>query len=340
MPIMSTHVRDLVALAHAGFGLDEASLKQLALMFNRIALAGLPVFVKKNPFDPPGFAENRAWLVETGIVFDPSKEKLDPPLDPSSKTFDLIREDANNILGPSYGVSLDDMMAARKDEAKAAQMKEARAHPNPDFAAGNYDVEKFMDTIKRMSMTITRAATIQLRKAEKIDAYATIPSAWNALDRDDDRATKHDIVKIVLTVPVPDESVSWQQIVDYRSDPDCQNDFFDLKEWMSDVGRGSIAPADVAGRLEFLLDRYRWHLGRHQLSTNWTTLEAFIVTTAETVEKFGSFRRGQSASPLFSLEHRELGLLEGESTSAGSVVAFVITTKSMFEFPSATTTQF
>ena len=105
---------------------------------------------------------------------------------------------------------------------------------------------------------------------------------------------------------------------------------------MCNVGSGSIPPAEVAGSLEFLLDRCRWHFGRHQLSSNWKTLEAFIVSSGETVEKFGRFRRGQSASPLFYVEHRKLGLLDGESTSAGGEIAFVITTKSMFEFPTAT----
>ena len=333
---MSTQTRDLVALGHPGFTMDESALKQVALMFNRIAISGLPLFVQKNPFDPPHFAETRAWLVETGIVFEPDKEKS-KNAGYSTKSFDLIREDADDILGPSYGVSMEDMIAAHKDEVKAAEVKEAIKHPNPDFAAGMFDVQKFMDIIKRMSVNIIRAATVQLRNAENVDAYATIPSAWSSLDLDDDRSTKHDVVKIVLTVPVPDESMSWRQIVDYRNDPECQNDFFELKEWMTEIGRGSITPAEVAGRLEFLLDRYRWHLGRHQLSTNWTTLEAFIVTSADVVERFAGFRRGQSASPLFSLEHRKLGLLEGESTSPGTEVAFVIRTQSMFEVSPPTT---
>jgi hypothetical protein len=42
---MTTHPRDLVAVAHQTFMFDEASLKQLAAIFNRIALPGLSAFL-------------------------------------------------------------------------------------------------------------------------------------------------------------------------------------------------------------------------------------------------------------------------------------------------------
>ena len=62
---------------------------------------------------------------------------------------------------------------------------------------------------------------------------------------------------------------------------------------------------------------------------NWTKLEAFVVTTASELQTFTRFREGQSASPLFSVEHRKLGLLDAESILPGSIVAFVLQGKSM-----------
>jgi len=54
---MSKQTKDLVAAAHQAFAMDEISLNQLAILFNRITIQGL-------------------WLAELGIRFEIEKEKL------------------------------------------------------------------------------------------------------------------------------------------------------------------------------------------------------------------------------------------------------------------------
>ena len=143
------------------------------------------------------------------------------------------------------------------------------------------------------------------------------------------RPNKYDVLKIAVVVPVPDEQVSWQQIIEHRNDSDSQR-FFELKEWMSDMSRGAFAEAEAQQKLEFLLDQYRRVLQRHEIQINWTKLEAFVLTSADDSQRFTPFQLDQSASRLFSVEPRKLALLEEESTLPGSIVAFVTKTKSMF----------
>lgn len=77
---MSKQTKDLVAAAHQAFAMDEISLKQLAILFNRITIQGL-------------------WLAELGIRFEIEKEKLNvSDNDDYKKAFTLILEDANEIL--------------------------------------------------------------------------------------------------------------------------------------------------------------------------------------------------------------------------------------------------
>ncbi len=133
-------------------------------------------------------------------------------------------------------------------------------------------------------------------------------------------------MKVSLVMPVADEHVSWDEILEYRNDPDFQNRFFELKEWMSDVARGSLTGAEVGQKIEVLLDRYRKLLEAHQIQINWTRLEAYVVTTADVLHDLDASRR---SSTLFSVEGRRLTLLQGELTSAGSEVAFVLPAKSM-----------
>jgi hypothetical protein len=287
---MSTPVK-LVAVPHGGFVTDKAAFKQLVMMFDRIAIQDLIVS------DPNVAPSEFAWLAELGILFDFDMEKLADD-DDYRPTFDQIGIDLGETLLPAIGLNVDETST-------------------PDLTI---DVFELLEMSMRVGTDLTRLTASLFRNREHLDAYAVIPSAHSSLDRDDHGS--HDVMKIVLpTFPVPEDDVTWQQILEFRSGP---NPFSFVKNWISDVARGSLTPDEADEKLEHLLDQYRKRLETHQMKTTTTTLEAFVVTTPD------KFPPGERA--LFSVEHRKMGLLQGESTSAGSEVAYVIRTKSLFEF--------
>ena len=328
---MSTPSKELIAIAHVAFISNEAALKQLVTIFNRIAFGALSVALRPHAFHlvTPEFDKNRSMLVDLGILYEPEMEKWKPAVSDTRNSVLSLFDDVNEILRP-FGVSVEEMLAARNDKEEAKRIREKTALPVEEVAAKVPNHERLMQIERRLTVNTTRMFAIQVRNAENSDAYATIPSGDSSLDEDDKRPNKHDVLKIVVVVPIPDEQAPWQQIIEYRNDPDSQNRFFELKEWMSDVAGGAIAEAEAQQKLEFLLDQYRRVLLRHELQTSWTKLETFVVTSPDESQRLTGFQKGQSASPLFSVEHRKLVLLEAESTSPGSIVAFVIQAKSMF----------
>ena len=318
-------MKELVAVPHAAFVTDKAAFKQLVMMYDRIAMQSL--IVSDRNIALPDFA----WLAELGILFEFDMEKL--ANDPEYRTiFDLIGNDLSENLMPAIGLNVDEIMAARGDEEKLEEVKRKWADPNTllasDVASGAVDPFAFLETVKRVNTDLTRLTTSLLRNREHLDAYTVISSEHSSLDQDDQGTGNQDVMKIVLpTFPVPDDEVTWQQILEYRNGPDPQNKFCIVKNWISDVARGSLTPDEAEEKLQHLLNQYRMRLETHQMKTNTTTLEAFLVTTADVLDRF---RPGQRA--LFSVEHRKLALLQGESTSAGSEVAYVIKTKSLLPF--------
>jgi hypothetical protein len=324
---MSTQVKELVAVPHSAFLTENAAFKQLVVMFDRLAVQALSVIISNPNVAPPEFT----WLAELGIVFEFDMEKLasDPEY---QSTFDLIGNDLSENLMPAIGLNVDEIMAARGDEEKLAEVERKWADTNTllasDVATGAVDPFEFLEMAKRVNTNLTRLSTSHLRTRENLDAYTVVPSEHSSLDNDDQDTANHDVVKIVLpTFPVPDEDVTWQQILEYRNGPDPQNKFRVVKNWISEVARGSFTPDEAEEKLEHLLNQYRRRLELHQMKTSTTTLEAFVVTTQDVLDRF---RSGERA--LFSLTHRKLALLQGESTSAGSEVAYVIKTKSLFPF--------
>ncbi len=124
-----------------------------------------------------------------------------------------------------------------------------------------------VEHLKDMATYFTRLFSIQLRELDGLEAYpilpADIPSSENP------ESTKGEVIKIVLSaLPVPDDQTSWEQIVEYRNEPDSKNKFLDLRNWMSEVARGEHTPDQAEEKLEYLLSQFRRAMGIHRMKAN------------------------------------------------------------------------
>jgi hypothetical protein len=149
-------------------------------------------------------------------------------------------------------------------------------------------------------------------KTAPADSYSTgavpFPKTYN----------KSEVVKIALNaLPVPDESTSWEQILEYRSDPDSRGKFLALRHWMSEVARAELTPAEVEEKFEYLIDQYQQHMRLHRMKTNVGTLETIVTTGAEFLGDLVSFKWGKAAEALFSLQTQAGGAAGGGADRAG-----------------------
>lgn len=143
---------------------------------------------------------------------------------------------------------------------------------------------------------------------------------------------KGNVVQVVLkSIPVPDESVSWEQIIEYRSDSDSQSKFLALRHWISEVARAELTPAETEEKLQYLVDQYQQHLNLHRMKTNVGTLETIVTTSAEVLGNLVSFKWGKAAQTLFAIKRRKMALLEGELTSPGREVAYIVKARERFK---------
>ena len=317
---MTTHPKDVVAVLHQTLALDEAALKQVAVLFNRFAFFGLSSFGSL-PDTHQALIKHLTWLAETGILFEPEIQKSD---DQDFKN--RMLHDIDELYKP-VGLSAEDLLAARQDEEKAKEFKNKARQMGPALTSGAFDLAAVFAAIQRMSVNMTRLQAIQLRNFNNLDAHAIVPIEFNSLDQDDEHVNKHDVVRIVIAeLPVPDRDVSWEQIFEYRNDPNSLNRFLDLRNWISDTARGKLTPREVEERLGPVLKRFRKQMEIHQLKTVTTTLEAFVTTTADVVRSLFASGGNTIFMGLCSIEQRKLALLEGESTAPGSEVAYVLGT--------------
>lgn len=163
---------------------------------------------------------------------------------------------------------------------------------------------------------IVRKLSIQLKVLNGMDAYPVFSEMFPAIPFLDDR--KCEVVDVVIkALPLPDDSVPWEQIIEYRNDPESQSKFLALRHWMSEMARAELSPAEIEEKLEYLIDQYQRHMKVHRMKTDVGTLQTVLVAGAN----LASFKWGDAAQSLFSSMQRKLSLLQGELTSPGSELA-------------------
>lgn len=291
-----------------------ASLKRDALIFDRIAVPSLYQLLTSlshSSDDVKPIWDEVCWLIGAGIIFQPEY---------------MISTD-QEIINRNEQVS--NLYSLEANHNNAALILET-ALLTREFSEENYDklTKEFTRHYKLAEEYRIRRCSALLRSLDNLDAYPIL-SGLNSLEAP--VAEKSDVIEIALTaIPVPEDSVSWEQIIEYRSDPDTKGKFSALRRWMSKVAREKLAPAEVEDELEALMYEYQSHIKLHKLKTNTGTLETIIVTGAEILEGLAKFNWGKVAKQIFSLKHRQISLLEGEITAPGKEVAYIIETKDKF----------
>ena len=318
---MTTSPSDIVAVPDQTLALNEPALKPLSVLFNRIAFPGLSKF-RTLPETHTKMAEHLFRLADRGILFEPEIQRSD------DQTFkNRIIQDMNQFFKP-YGVSADDLFASRTDEKKALEVKEKTRATSPESFSED-DQYALFRAMQRMVANGTRLAAVQLRNLNNLDAHAVVSSEFSPWEQDDEDPNSHDVLQVrVNGLPLPDKDVSWEQIIEYRSDPNSLNRFPDFRNWISDTARGNLTALEAEQRLAPVLTRFHKQMEIHQMKTVSTTVEVFVTTSPNIIKNLLSYPGGTKHC---FFAHRKLVWLEGEAPSEISEVAFVLGTSFLSE---------
>ncbi len=140
------------------------------------------------------------------------------------------------------------------------------------------------------------------------------------------------VLEVVLEkLPIPNESINWQQIIEYRSDPDSRGKFNALRSWMQDVARKDYSKKEIEERIEYLIYEYEKHLTFHKLKYNHSKLRVFVTTSLDVLENTIKLKWGEVAKTLFSLKEKKYDLLQSEMTAPGKEIAYLSDTNSVFK---------
>jgi hypothetical protein len=287
------------------WNLSTRNLKWQALVFDRIAAFYLHFVFESGPAEigQCQLAELH-WLTEHEFLFEP---------DFPGTVAKVMELSSNEEFAKAWEEATQTLK--RMDRRRVSSLRDSVSFI-VDWAQSEY--------------LLTRLATIQLNSEGVFTAVplSTLRERSASLYKPGDCR----VVEIVLNrIPQPDDTVAWEQIFDFRRDPDSKGKFWGLRTWMSEIGRMSLTPREITEKLEWSLYEYERHMKLHRMKVNWGVLRSLVSVGAGMAEDLVKFKWSHAAELLFSFKDRRIALLEAESSAPGREVAYIASAREEFD---------
>ena len=128
---------------------------------------------------------------------------------------------------------------------------------------------------------------------------------------------------ILNALPVPSDNTPWEQIIDFRADPDTRRTLLSLRNWFLDVVRGSLTPVEREQKLDWLLSEYMHYMKIYRMDSKSGVFETIITTSAEILDNLVRAQVGNAVKAVFKIRRKGLHLLKAEMHAPGRELAYV-----------------
>ncbi|MGJ4995714.1 hypothetical protein ACQR0Z_14910 [Bradyrhizobium sp. HKCCYLS3077] len=135
---------------------------------------------------------------------------------------------------------------------------------------------------------------------------------------------------VLKNLPVPSDMTPWEQIIDFRNDPEARGYLAGLRLWMAETSRMQLPLREAEEKLEWLLFQQSQHLKAHRIESTMGTFGAVFVATVEALENLARIRWGKVARDIVALTNRRAELLKSEMAGPARELNFIIRAKDQF----------
>lgn len=263
-------------------------------------------------------------LTQEGLVYEPNKEVLTLGLSDWPDVWDLLEEwwavssekeryeqETNRLL--NRAISSEEHMTIRDQR-------------HIEWDRLNKDCENRY----RMGWNcLVRMGAVALR--ESGSHACPVLEDMRVLSVVEQRAKSVEVANIVLEAfPLPSPKCSWEQLLEFRLNPEVRELFNGLRVWISGIARSDLSRMEITQKLEWLIQEQRRHLRIARMEADSTLLEILVVTTAEILESIVKLNLGHAAKLLFSLRKRRLALMKAELNVPGRELAYLVKARERF----------
>ncbi len=198
------------------------------------------------------------------------------------------------------------------------------------------DIKKVADEtlkaelIKEQQIALLRFLAIIMETAKGVTAVTTFP--YTEYTRELPNSQKSNVTQIVISkLPLPNNETPWEQIIDYRNDPENQKNLLNLRRWIRKISTENLPPTEIEEELEWLISEFQNHMKLHKMKTNTETIEVMVKAPLELIENLIKLKLSKIPEPLFVLKKRQINLMEAELNAPGREMAYIIKTRDNFQ---------
>ncbi len=146
-----------------------------------------------------------------------------------------------------------------------------------------------------------------------------------------DSNSANNVAHIILNkLPLPADEVSISRVMDFKEEPETRRLFLGMKRWLRKALDSGTSFQNLNEEIEYLTLEYKHFMKLHDIKTTTGTLEALVVSTAETIENLAKLKISKVAKSFFAIHHKRVALAEAEMTAPGREVSYLIHANNQF----------
>jgi hypothetical protein len=270
------------------------ALKRDALLFDQIAIAEL---------DLKEFGElvNRElfWLRDIGIVRGISRGKW-------AAVRDVLFEDLIGYIAQQWPLAIPEKQFVDEVVRRTIGIEAAWARA--------YSIDLRLDGLNAFPILTLR------RLIGKVFPSGITPDTTPVLE------------VIIKSMPIPDDQTAWEDIIEFRNDPESMKRLRRLRVWVRKFAKETTATslAEMKEEIEVLLDEYEEHMKLHRMKVNKGATETLLTVAGKVAEDLVKLKWGELAKLPFILKERKISLLEAEAKAPNRELAFISIVRERF----------
>ncbi|WP_296322550.1 hypothetical protein [Winogradskyella sp.] len=162
--------------------------------------------------------------------------------------------------------------------------------------------------------------------------FTAIPYETSIYSIDEITNTKADVYSLLLEdFPIIEtDQIAWEQIFDFKSDPDVYNAIWSLRNWISSISRTNRQPNEIEEEYRDLKYQYEKAINLHKLKNSSNAFQTTIQTSAELVENLAKLNFKKATDVFFQFRKQKIALMEVELKSKGNQLSYLYKLKTKF----------
>ena len=304
----------------------DLALKRDILMFDKI-------FISNSAFKRSCKNTNLEFAVSSNLGINPVQKRWN--LDQNLSDLELLEKagiiefDDNSSENPAKPIRSEgsfNSIVDRVSDDILDSIKHIISNYNPD------DREYFNKIGSSLIMVSDRIARYQCELKSRTMGTSCYPILHDIKSFENMEATRKELILsfVFNKIPQPAGNVSWEQVLDFRSDPDTKAKYYALIDWVNRISKEFLDISEFEEHYLYLHHEYLNHFRLHKIKTTESALEILVNGAASTIESLCRLKFSDLTKGLFSLFKNDLSLSLAELEFKGREVAYIHKANSYF----------